>query len=330
MSTLTHDTRPRAAGMGLVLALVAAGSFGLSGALADGLLATGWTPITVVVLRLAIGALCLLPFALRDLRGQWRTLAQDWRLVLAYAAFGMALAQLGFFSAVQHMAVGPALLIEYTSPAAVVLWLWLRRGERPTRVTVLGAVIVAAGLVLVLGLLTGARLSLPGVLWAALAMIGGSGYYLLAAHPSRVPSTALTAASLIIGAIMLLAVALTGMLPLGASDASVHFAFADVPWWVPILALGIVSGGIAYSSGIAAVRRLGSRLASFLGILELVFAVGFAWMLLGQTPAPVQVVGGGLVLAGIIVLRLGERAPRAAASTSGTSEGIIAETVRVG
>jgi len=311
-------------GVGLVLAIVAAASFGLSGALADGLLSAGWTPITVVILRLAIGAVCLVPFAVRDLRGKWRTLLQDWRLVLTYSALGMALSQLGYFSAVQQMPVGPALLIEYTSPAAVVLWLWVRRGERPTVVTGVGAVIVAVGLVLVLGLLADTRLSLPGVLWALVAMIGGAGYYLLAAHPSRLPATALTAAALVLGSLMLLVVALTGLLPLGASPSPVAFAGAEVPWWVPILALGVISGGVAYSAGIEAVRRLGSRLASFVGILELVFAVGFAWLLLGQTPTIVQVIGGALVLAGIVVLRLGER-PQAA--TAGTSEGLVVESV---
>jgi drug/metabolite transporter (DMT)-like permease len=165
------------------------------------------------------------------------------------------------------------------------------------------------------------------VLWALVAMIGGAGYYILAAHPSRVPATALTAAALVLGAAMLLIVAITGLLPLGASAAPVAFAGGDVPWWVPILALGVISGGIAYSAGIAAVRRLGSRLASFVGILELVFAVGFAWLLLGQTPTGVQVIGGALVLAGIIVLRLGER-PEAA--TTGTSEGLVAESVARG
>lgn len=312
---------------GLVLAVIAAASFGLSGALADGLLATDWTPITVVILRLGIGAVCLVPFALWDLRGRWRTLIRDWRLVLAYSALGMALSQLGYFSAVQYMPVGPALLIEYTSPAVVVVWLWLRRGERPTLVTGVGAVIVAVGLVLVLGLLAGTRLSLPGVLWALAAMIGGAGYYVLAAHPSHLPATALTAAALVLGAVMLTVVGLTGLLPLGATATPVRFGGVNVPWWVPIIALGVVSGGVAYATGISAVRRLGSRLASFVGILELVFAVTFAWLLLGQQPTPVQFLGGGLVLAGIIVLRLGEKSGDAA-STSGTSEGALSEGIR--
>ena len=64
-------------------------------------------------------------------------------------------AQFAYFSAVQRMDVGPALLIEYTAPAAVVVWLWLRHGERPGPLTVAGAGLAALGLVLVLDLLSG-------------------------------------------------------------------------------------------------------------------------------------------------------------------------------
>ena len=45
----------------------------------------------------------------------------------------MAGAQFCYFSAVTRMQVGPALLIEYTAPAAVVVWLWLRHGSVPGR-----------------------------------------------------------------------------------------------------------------------------------------------------------------------------------------------------
>ena len=63
---------------------------------------------------------------------------------------------------------------------------------------------------------------------------------------------------------------------------------------------------MAYVAGIAAARVLGARLASFVGLSEVLFAIVFAWLLLGQTPAPVQLVGGLLVLAGIGLVRLDE------------------------
>ena len=59
--------------------------------------------------------------------------------VLLFGAVPVAGAQFAYFSAVERMDVGPALLIEYTAPAAVVVWLWLRHGERPGPLTVAGA-----------------------------------------------------------------------------------------------------------------------------------------------------------------------------------------------
>ena len=68
------------------------------------------------------------------------------------------------------------------------------------------------------------------------------------------------------------------------------------------------------STGIASVRRLGSKLASFVGLSEVLFAVAWAWLLLGEAPAPVQLAGGVLVLAGVFVVRLDEE-PKGEAGT---------------
>src|SRR3954447_7836559 len=144
---------------GLLFALLSAGSFSLSGSFATGLLDTGWSPGAVVLCRMTIGALVLAPFVVVALRGRWSLLRRNARLIALYGAVPIALAQFSFFSAVSHMDVGPALLIEFTAPAAVVGWLWLRRGERPTGMTVAGGAVVAVGLVLVLDLLSGANLA---------------------------------------------------------------------------------------------------------------------------------------------------------------------------
>ena len=72
----------------------------------------------------------------------------------------------------------------------------------------------------------------------------------------------------------------------------------------------MITAALAYTTGIAASRRLGSRLASFVALLEVVAAVGFAWLLLHQLPGPLQLVGGVFVLAGVVVVKLGELPPR--------------------
>ncbi len=305
--------RDAAPGLGLALAVVSATAFGLSGALARGLLDQGWSPGAVVLARIAIGAAVVLPLAVLALRGRWVELRRNWRLVLLYGAAPIALAQFAYFSAVARMDVGPALLIEYTAPAAVVAWLWLRRGERPSGLTLAGAGLAAVGLVLVLDLLSGADLAVGGVLWALLAMVGAASYFLLSADTSTgLPPLALAGGGLVVGAAGLGLLGLVGVLDMRATTVDPQYAGTTLPWWLALLGLGVVTAGVAYCAGIFGVRLLGSRLASFVALLEVVAGVTFAWLLLDQLPGPLQLAGGGLVVAGVVVVKLGERSGRVA------------------
>ena len=297
---------------GLVLALVSAASFGLSGALARGLIDVGWSPGGVVLARIAIAALVVAPFAARALRGRWGLLRRNARMVVLYGAVPVAGTQFAYFSAVAAMDVGPALLIEYTAPAVIVVWLWLRRGERPRPMTLAGAGIAALGLVLVLDLLSGADLALGGVLWALAAMFGAATYFVMSADTrSGVPPLALAGGGLAVGAVGLAVLGVAGVMPMHATTAAPTYAGETVAWWLPFIGLGVVTAAIAYTSGIAAGRRLGSRLTSFVALLEVVAAVIFAWLLLDQVPGTLQIVGGAFILAGVVVVKLGERPPRA-------------------
>jgi drug/metabolite transporter (DMT)-like permease len=316
MVAMSNDARPDL-GAGLVLAVVSAASFGMSGSLARGLLDAGWSAGAVVLARVAIAALVVVPLAARALRGRWGAVRENLGLILFFGAVPIAGTQFAYFSAVQRMDVGPALLIEYTAPAAVVVWLWLRHGERPGPLTVAGAGLAALGLVLVLDLLSGADLAPVGVLWALIAMAGAASYFVLAANPrSALPPVALAGAGMASGSLMLAAFGAVGILPMHAATASPLYAGTAVTWWIPLLWLGVVTAGIAFWTGIAASRRLGSRLASFVALLEVVAGVAFAWLLLDQIPGALQLAGGTLIVAGVVVVKLGER-PRSPRSRSG-------------
>ena len=313
MTQLAND-RPevgsRGISGGILFAVVSATSFGLSGPLATGLLATGWSPGAIVLARIGIAAFGLAPFALASLRGRWGLLRGQLTQLLMYGILAVAGAQFCYFSAVARMDVGPALLIEYTAPAAVVGWLWLRRGQRPSPLTVGGALVAAAGLVLVLNLFSGAHLAWAGVAWALAAMVGATAYFLISADTGTgLPPLALAGVGLTIGAAALGLLGLTGVLPMHAGTASPTFAGGAMPWWLPLLLLGLVTAALAYATGIAAGRRLGSRVASFVALLEVVAAVGFAWLLVDQLPGRSQLAGGLLIIAGVVVVKLGDDAP---------------------
>src|SRR5688500_15940608 len=251
MPSMADDKTARSqAGIGLALAVASAMSFGLSGSLARGLLDAGWSAGAVVLARLAIGALVVAPIAAHALRGRWSALRANAWFILVFGAFPVAGAQFAYFSAVQRMDVGPALLIEYTAPAAVVVWLWLRHGERPGPLTVAGAGLAALGLVLVLDLVSGADLDPVGVVWALIAMTGAASYFVLGANsPADLPPVALAGAGLATGAAGLAALGAVGILPMDAATTSPSYAGSEVGWLAPVLGLGVVTAGLAYWTG---------------------------------------------------------------------------------
>jgi EamA-like transporter family len=72
---------------------------------------------------------------------------------------------------------------------------------------------------------------------------------------------------------------------------------------------------VAVRAGRGAARRLGAKLASFAGVAEVLFAILFAWLLLGQLPSGVQFLGGAFILAGVTLVRVDELRPVAAPAT---------------
>jgi drug/metabolite transporter (DMT)-like permease len=99
---------------------------------------------------------------------------------------------------------------------------------------------------------------------------------------------------------------LSGIMPMRFADAGVELSGVSVPWFVPVLALALLATALAYLAGIAAVRRLGSKVASFLGLTEVLASIVVAWLLLGEMPLPVQLVGGLLIIGGVVAVRYDE------------------------
>lgn len=312
MTTMTRDTRAAQApssrfAAGLGFAVVSAMSFGLSGTLAKGLLVEGWSPAAAVTARIVVAALVLVPPSLLALRGRWSLLRRNARLVVVYGVVTIAGCQFAYFSAVEHLQVGVALLLEYTAPVVVIGWLWARHGQRPNALIGVGCVVAGGGLVLVLDVVTGAGLNPLGVFWALLAMVGAATYFVLSAQEGNgLPPLVLAAAGMVVGAGSLLALGVLGLLEMTWSTGAASYAGTRVPWWAAVLALGVVTAAVSYTTGIAAGRRLGSRLASFVALNEVLFALAFAWLVLGEVPRAVQFVGGALILAGVVLVKLGE------------------------
>jgi drug/metabolite transporter (DMT)-like permease len=239
-------------------------------------------------------------------------LLRSWRVVLIYGLVGVAACQVCYFNAIARMDVGISILLEYLGIVLVVGWLWVRHGQRPRLLTVLGGVAALGGLALMLNLSGSGGVSLTGVLFALAAAVSMAVYFFQSAQTSAadggdaLPPVALTWGGMVTGAVAIALLGVIGVLPLRFATASVTLLNAQVSWLVPVLGLGVVAAAIAYVTGIGAARRLGAKLGSFVAMAEVLFAAGFAWVLLHQVPTGMQFAGGLLILAGVVAVRLDE------------------------
>ena len=304
-------------GVGLTLAVVSAATFSTSGAFASSLINAGWSPAAAVLARVTLAAALLTIPAIMQLRGQWAQFRRGLPRVAAFGAFAVAGAQLCYFNAIERIPVGIALLLEYLGTVLVVGWLWLRHGQRPRRLTVIGGLAALTGLSLVLNLLGSTSVNPIGVMWGLLAAGGLATYFVLSAAEGdeALPPVVMTWAAMCVGAAALAALGLLRVIPLAVGTTDVVIVGQRLSWAVPIVGLAVIGAVIPYIAGIGAARRLGAKLASFVGLLEVLFAIMFAWFLLGQLPTYLQFIGGAFILAGVTMVRLDEmRHPRTSAA----------------
>jgi drug/metabolite transporter (DMT)-like permease len=155
------------------------------------------------------------------------------------------------------------------------------------------------------------------VAWGLLAAMGLASYFLLSDHAAEdpLPPMVLAGGGLFVGGVGFAVLGAVGLLPMRFSMRAVELAGASLPWWFAVVELAVVAAATAYVTGIVATRVLGAKLASFVGLSEVMFAVLFAWILLGELPRPVQLVGGLFILAGVVAVRSEQK--RAPQETSG-------------
>lgn len=299
---------------GLLLGIASALAFSSSGPFVKPLLEAGWSLGAALLVRMGVAGLVLSPALLLAMRRQPGFLRRHWRLIVGFGLMPVLGCQLFFFSAMQRMPVAVALLIQYLAPVMLVAAVWLRTRRRPSGLVLWGSVVAIAGLVLVVDI-SGASFDLLGTLFALAAAVCVCAYFVISERTGDdLPPLALAASGLLTGALVMGLLCLTGLMPFRAPAVDVVLAGVDVPWWMPILWVAGVATTLGYAFGVMAVPRIGSRVASFVGLSEVLFALGFAWVFLAEVPAPIQFVGGALLLAGVVLVR-------ADASSSGNPRG---------
>jgi drug/metabolite transporter (DMT)-like permease len=303
--------------------------FGTSGTFGTALIGVGWSPAGAVFARVLVAALALTVPAVLALRGRWRVLLRSAWQVTVYGLVGVAACQVCYFNAIARMPVGISIMLEYLGIVLIVVWLWARHGQTPRPLTIAGGVAALGGLALMLNLSGSGGVSLIGVIFALAAAVSMAVYFFQSAATlgtdasasggagaggqgqADLPPVVLTWGGMIVGAAAIAVGAAVRVTPMRFTASDVALFGTRTSWIVPVLGLGVVAAAIAYVTGIGAARRLGPKFGSFVAMAEIGFAVLFAWILLNQTPTATQFVGGALILAGVIAVRLDEPSARA-------------------
>lgn len=304
-ATLPRPThRASGAVTGLAIAVGSALAFSSSGPFVKPLLEGGWSLGAVLLVRMGLASLLLSPALIRAVRRQPGFLRRHGLLIVAFGLTAVAGCQVFYFAAMQRMPVAVALLIQYIAPVLLVVAVWVRTRRAPSTLVIVGSIVAMVGLVLVVDI-SGARFDLLGTLFALCAAVCAAAYFVIAARAGdQLPPLALAAGGLLTGTLVMAVLVGTGVLPFAAPAITVPVFGAEVPGILPLLWVGGVATTLGYALGVIAVPLIGSRVASFVGLSEVLFALGFAWLLLGETPAPVQFLGGAVLLAGVVLVRM--------------------------
>lgn len=300
----TASRHPRPA-LGYALYLVAAVLFGVNGTVSKVLLLSVGDAARVSQLRVTAAFVILLVVVAATRPGTLRLHRFELGRIAAYGILGVAMTQWLYFVAITRMPIGIALLIEFTAPLMVVLWVryaW----QRPVRSTVwLGLALALVGLALVAQVWTGMSLNPLGMLAAFGAAAALALYYLLgeSCGQERDP-VSLTLWGFGFAALMWAVArpwwgypwsALEGTAtPLGTTGP-------DVPLWLLAGYMVVLGTIVPFWLVLAAIHHIGAAGASIIGMTEPFLASLVAWLVLGEVLTAVQMVGGAVILTGVVV-----------------------------
>jgi probable blue pigment (indigoidine) exporter len=256
-------------------------------------------PLLAAFIRALPAGLLLVALTRRLPQGVWW-----WR------AFVLGALNIGAFNALLFIGAyrlpgGVAATVGALQPLLVALLSSALLNERLTLKTMLAAIAGVAGVSLLV-LRADARLDA----WGVIAALGGAavmavGVVLSKRWASPAPLLATTGWQLVAGGVLLLPVAwiLEGALP-------ESFTFANLAGYSYLTIFG---SAVAYALWFRGLRGLSPTNVTFLGLLSPVVATTLGWLVLDQRLTPLQIVGGVIVLAALIVPQLKKSKPASTA-----------------
>ncbi|NZA25995.1 DMT family transporter [Luteimonas sp. SJ-92] len=243
--------------------------------------------VALVELRLALGAVVLLPFL-------WRARAafpaQLWPRLALIGAINSAVPFVLFAWAARHAPAGIGAITNSMAVLFTVLVGFLFFGERiGTRSAVALLAGFAGVVVLAAGKTAGASIGWAVAAGTLAAFLYGIGANMVRRQLTGLPPAAVAAATLSCAALL--------TLPLAIARWPQH----EIPAasWLSAAALGVLCTGVAFVMFYRLIQRVGSARAVGVTYLVPLFGVAWAWMLLGEPLTWSMAIAGALILGSV-------------------------------
>lgn len=225
-------------------------------------------------------------------------------ILIVFGVFGFAAVNLLYFLAIERLNVGIALIIEFTAPIWIALWMRFIQRKLISKLMWWGLVVGLTGLVLIAQVWRGLTLDGLGVIFAIMDAFALTLYFLVGEKLVDIKSSEATMAW-------------------GLGVSSAFFAIIQ-PWWtfpfeqlqsviqltgrlsqisVPTYFLVfwviVIGTALPYFLVLTGLRGLSAATTSAIGMSEPVFGGIFAWIFLYENLNFIQIIGAFIVLFGI-------------------------------
>ena len=255
-------------------------------------------------IRITAAALILLTIALIRGKEQLYVKRSEIKDLVLFGIIGIAVVNSFYYFALKYLYVSVALIIEFTAPIWIALYLrFVKKKNIPLSAWV-GIGCAFLGLVLISQVWSGKSLHPLGVFVAILDALALAYYFLTADRLGQNRnSLSLTTWGMGIAAIFW-AIALPWWnFPFEfltqTFTLSGELSRYSAPGWALILWIVVTATVIPYLLTVAAIRELSASTSSVIGMIEPIFAGVIAWLLLNEAFTNIQLLGCAVVLIGI-------------------------------
>lgn len=287
-----------------IFLITAAFGFAAGGVAAKVLREANLDAFRLTQIRITSAALILLIIALIKGKKQLAVKRSEIKDLVLFGVIGIAVVNSFYYFALKYLYVSVALIIEFTAPIWIALYLRFVKKKNISRTAWIGIICAFSGLVLISQVWTGKSLHPLGVIVAILDALALAYYFLTADRLGQNRSSlSLTTWGMGIAAIFW-AIALPWWnFPFEfltkTFSLSGELSRFSAPGWALILWIVVTATVIPYLLTVAAIKELSASTSSVIAMLEPIIAGVIAWMLLNEAFTNIQLFGCAVVLFGI-------------------------------